>query len=60
VTGQPARHTHEWTALWDHFGPYGDKDSHFHACFDRRCHHMLVGKKRDCDGKIVAHEIRKP
>ena len=61
-------HTHEWSALWDHFGPYGDQDAHFRVCLTENehpapgyrpddCRAMLVGAGRSCvDG--CSHEIR--
>lgn len=50
------RHRHVWTALWDHYGPYGDRDAHWHACF--HCGAMLVAKGRECDGKLKGHRVR--
>jgi len=63
-------HQHEWSALWSHFGQYGDQDAHFHVCLTENphpapgydamdCKAFLVGKGRDCiDG--CAHEVRPP
>ena len=59
---------HTWSALWSHFGPYGDQDAHYHVCItenanpapgcrSRHCPVMLVGAGRDCvDG--AKHELR--
>jgi hypothetical protein len=52
------KHEHEWTALWSHFGEYGDQDAHFHVCFKGGCHAMLVGKGRTC-GKGQKHTVKK-
>lgn len=60
-----ASHEHEWSALWAHFGEYGDQDAHYHACLSDDhapgypCRTKLVGKGRDCvDGQ--AHEVTDP
>jgi hypothetical protein len=65
-----AEHAHEWSALWSHFGEYGDQDAHYHVCLTdnehpapgypaRDCKAMLIGKGRDCaDG--AGHEVRLP
>jgi hypothetical protein len=47
---------HEWTLLYDHFGPYGDQSEHFHACFN--CDAILVGSGRRCLGTSAPHEVR--
>jgi hypothetical protein len=48
-------HRHTWTLFYDHFGWYGDKDAHWHACFD--CGAMLVGKTRECDRDRKTHKV---
>jgi hypothetical protein len=60
-----ASHVHEWSALWSHFGPYGDQAAHFHVCLSDDhapgwpCRVMFVGAGRDCtDGQ--EHEVREP
>ncbi len=49
------RHRHEFTAIWDHFGPYGDQTVHYHPCFTEDCDRVLIGDGRDCDGKSATH-----
>ena len=43
------RHAHEFSALWWHFGPYGDQNVHVHSCFTERCDRVLIGDGRTCD-----------
>jgi hypothetical protein len=54
----PADMVNQMTALWSHFGEYGDQDAHFHVCFKGGCHAMLVGKGRTC-GKGQKHTVKK-
>jgi hypothetical protein len=49
------RHPHEFTALYWHFGPYGDQTVHVHSCFGEKCDRVLVGKGRECDGNPKSH-----
>lgn len=49
------RHRHEFSALWWHFGPYGDQDVHVHSCFHDGCDRVVVGDGRDCDGRADSH-----
>jgi len=51
------RHKHKWTALWDHFGPYGRQDVHRHVCFVEGCDAHLIGPGRDCSGKRSGHKV---
>lgn len=48
-------HKHVFTALWWHFGPYGDQSVHVHSCFDEDCDRVLIGKGRKCDGNAASH-----
>jgi len=49
------RHRHDFTALWTHFGPYGDQTVHYHVCLDERCDRVLIGDGRDCKGANQKH-----
>lgn len=49
------RHTHEFTALWWHFGPYGRQDVHVHGCFTEGCDRVLIGEQRECSGSMSDH-----
>jgi hypothetical protein len=46
------RHTHTFTALYTHFGPYraDHRAVHYHVCMDCECDRVLIGKGRDCGG----------
>lgn len=48
-------HKHVFTALWWHFGRYGDQGVHVHSCFTDDCDRVLIGKGRTCDGKAESH-----
>lgn len=48
-------HIHEFTALWFHFGPYGDQTVHVHSCFTEDCDRVLIGTGRECDGTSESH-----
>jgi hypothetical protein len=52
------KHTHWFTSLYWHFGPYGRQDVHLHSCIEEgkrgaRCKRLLVGTGRECDAKSV-------
>lgn len=50
-------HKHEFSALWWHFGRYGDQGVHVHSCFGENCDHVLIGQTRDeCSGTAKDHE----
>ncbi len=49
------RHRHEFTALWTHFGPYGDQTVHYHVCFTEGCYRVLLAEGRECDGSGKTH-----
>ena len=51
-----ARHRHEFTALWVHFGPYGDQGVHYHPCFGEDCDRVIIGPNRECDGRPWGHD----
>lgn len=50
-----SEHEHVFTALYWHFGPYGNQKVHVHSCFEEGCDQVLIGKDRKCDGKSASH-----
>lgn len=44
-----AKHAHEFTSLWTHFGPYGDQSVHFHPCTVEGCPVVKIGRGRTCN-----------
>jgi hypothetical protein len=48
-------HTHEFAAIWLHYGKYGPQDVHYHPCIAVFCNHVIVGPGRDCDGNRDTH-----
>lgn len=50
-----ARHRHEFSALYYHFGPYGDQAVHVHPCFTNGCDRVLIGDARRCSGEPGDH-----
>lgn len=50
-----ARHRHEFSALYYHFGPHGDRGVHVHPCFAEGCDRVLIGVGRKCDGEAETH-----
>ena len=55
ATDGAKRHKHTFTALYWHFGPYGDQNVHVHDCFDEDCDRVLIGQGRTCDGNAQTH-----
>lgn len=51
---KPKAHKHVFTALWWHFGPYGQQGVHVHSCFTEGCDRVLVGEGHSCK-KSAAH-----
>lgn len=50
-----ARHTHEFTLMYWHYGQYGPQDVHLHSCFTEDCQRVLIAKGRTCDTKAKHH-----
>lgn len=53
--GSKVAHEHVYTALFWHFGPYGNQKVHVHSCFEEGCDHVLIGDGRKCSGKATDH-----
>jgi len=51
------RHRHEWSALWDHPGPYGVPDTHRHGCLIDDCDAQMIGPGKICSGKLAGHTV---
>lgn len=48
------KHRHDFHGLWDHFGPLGRQDVHYHPCIED-CSRVLMGPGHDCDGDPNSH-----
>jgi hypothetical protein len=47
--------THEYHALYWHFGDHGPQNVHMHPCIrHENCNHELQGEGRECDWNALA------